>query len=234
MKSVSECPDLKTMKTYQEQLQKKKAAEIQPIINQEEVDELETDWDEMYIDPPVQLPPESMVDTNSDGARLGISEYEDDDAYKPADHKDDKEEGASGGDVSEDSIVQPNRETQKWWEKKKKKKGKLQAEVQAHHQIALIVYACPDPQLLDREKDEQRKKVNDFFVRLNGKATELGVTQQLEAKGSSPFSVPTATYHPCNIHCYGNYKLALVFGAEPIDQITRDLYTTAIIITKET
>ncbi|KAF8799166.1 hypothetical protein BYT27DRAFT_7121252, partial [Phlegmacium glaucopus] len=32
--------------------------------------------------------------------------------------------------------------------------------------------------------------------------------------------------------CYGNYKLALAFGAGPIDQVTRDLDTTAIIFTK--
>ncbi|KAF8810699.1 hypothetical protein BYT27DRAFT_7253436 [Phlegmacium glaucopus] len=194
--SVSERPDLKTMKMYQEQLQKKKAAKIEPIVNQEEVDELETDWDEMYIDPPVQLPPESMVDTDSDGARLGISEDEDDYAYKPADHKDDEEEGASGGDVSEDSMVQPNRETQNRWEKKKKEKGKLQAEVQAHCQVAPIVYAHPDPRLLDREKDEQRKKVNDFFVRLNGKATELGGLRgnwKQRAQVPSPFQPPPTT-----------------------------------------
>ncbi|KAF8798636.1 hypothetical protein BYT27DRAFT_7264754 [Phlegmacium glaucopus] len=194
--SLSEHPDLKTMKMYQEQLQKKKVAKIEPIVNQEEVNELETDWDEMYIDPPVQLPPESMVHTNSDGARLGISEDEDDNVYKPADHKDDKEEGASGGDVSEDSMVQPNRETQKRWEKKKKEKGKLQAEVQAHCQVAPIVYAHLDPRLLDREKDEQRKKLNDFFVRLNGKATELGGlcgNWKQRAQVPSPFQPPPTT-----------------------------------------
>ncbi|KAF8801255.1 hypothetical protein BYT27DRAFT_7216181 [Phlegmacium glaucopus] len=38
-------------------------------------------------------------------------------------------------------------------------KEKLQAEVQAHRQVAPIVYAHPDPRLLDREKDEQRKKL---------------------------------------------------------------------------
>ena len=37
-------------------------------------------------------------------------------------------------------------------------KGKLQAEVQAHHQVTPIVYACPDKQLLNREKAEQGKK----------------------------------------------------------------------------
>ncbi|KAF8803127.1 hypothetical protein BYT27DRAFT_7305425 [Phlegmacium glaucopus] len=153
---------------------KRPRSEIEPIVNQEEVDELETDWDEMYIDPPVQLPPESMVDTDSDGARLGISEDEDDYAYKPADHKDDEEEGASGGDVSEDSMVQPNRETQNRWEKKKKEKGKLQAEVQAHRQVAPIVYAHPDPRLLDREKDEQRKKVKYIQVWV----VEIGVQAQ--------------------------------------------------------
>ncbi|KAF8806780.1 hypothetical protein BYT27DRAFT_7338795 [Phlegmacium glaucopus] len=175
--SVSERPDLKTMKMYQEQLQKKKAAEIEPIVNQEEVDELETDWDEMYIDPPVQLPPESMVDTNSDGARLGISEDEDDDAYKPADHKDDKEEAEQGNT--------------KTVGEKKKEKGKLQAEVQAHHQVAPIVYAHPDPWLLDREKYEQRKK-----LKLNGKATELGGLRgnwKQRAQVPSPFQLPPTT-----------------------------------------
>ena len=71
--SHSECPDLKTMATYQEQLWKKKDLEIKPIDDQEEepeVDELKSD-DEMYITDPPQFPPESTVDTDSDEICLG-------------------------------------------------------------------------------------------------------------------------------------------------------------------
>ena len=116
--SRSERPDLKTMETYQERLQKQKEVAIAPIADQdsEEVDELEDD--EIYIDPPPQFPPESMVDTDSDGARLGLSEDEDDNTYKPSGHEDDEDEG--GGDASEDSMVQLRKNRQKRLEKKKK------------------------------------------------------------------------------------------------------------------
>jgi hypothetical protein len=70
--SRSERPDLKTMEAYRERLQRQKELEpeIEPIANEEEVDELA--GNDMYIDRP-QFPPESTVDTDSDGARLGLS-----------------------------------------------------------------------------------------------------------------------------------------------------------------
>lgn len=113
--SRSEHPDLKTMETYREQLRKQKDLEIA----NEEVDELEDD--EMYIDPP-QFPPESAVDTDSDRARLGLSQDEDDDedAYMPK--HDDGEDEASGDASSDDSMKQLQRNRQKRLEKKKKSK----------------------------------------------------------------------------------------------------------------
>jgi len=121
-----------------------------------------------------------MMDTNSDGAHLGLSEDEDDNAYKPPGHEDDEDEG--GGDASGDSMVQLRRNRQKRLGKKKKvslmsfvkpegvdhsniqEKEKLQAEVQAHHQVAPMVYAHPDPWLLDRKKGEQGKKTKYMCV----------------------------------------------------------------------
>jgi hypothetical protein len=121
--SHSERPDLKTMETYREKLQKKK--DVERVANlQEDVDELEDD--DMYMDDPVQFPPESAVDTDSsDGALLGLVEDEDDDeldedAYNPpADgHEDDEDEG--GGDASDDSMVLLSSNRQKRVEKKTK------------------------------------------------------------------------------------------------------------------
>ena len=119
--SRSEHPDLKTMATYQEQLRKKKALEIEPIDDQEEepeVDELKLD-DDMYITDPPQFPPESTVDTDSDGIRLGLSEDEED-TYMPSpgpkNGKDEDDEPES-----EDSMVLLQRNRQKRLDKKKKK-----------------------------------------------------------------------------------------------------------------
>jgi hypothetical protein len=123
--SRSERPDLKTMEAYRERLQRQKELEpeIEPIANEEEVDELA--GDDMYIDRP-QFPPESTVDTDSDGARLGLSEYEDDDddgeAYKPSGDGHEDDEDDNDGDASEDSMVLLQKNRQKRLEKKEKKK----------------------------------------------------------------------------------------------------------------
>jgi hypothetical protein len=120
--SRSERPDLETMETYQK-VQKQKEANTLP----EEVDELDDDDDDMYTDPP-QFPPESIIDTDSDGVRLGLFEPEgddlsDSDGYKdhPSqdDDEDDDEDVEKEGD-SEDSMVQINRNRKKQLEKKKK------------------------------------------------------------------------------------------------------------------
>jgi len=118
--SRSERPDLKTMATYQEQLRKKKALEIEPINNQEEpeVDELKSD-DDMYIIDPPQFVPESTVDTDSDGIHLGLSEDEKD-MYMPSPGPKDGEDEDDGPE-SEDSMVLLQRNRQKQLDKKKKK-----------------------------------------------------------------------------------------------------------------
>ncbi|KAF8807106.1 hypothetical protein BYT27DRAFT_7210993 [Phlegmacium glaucopus] len=128
----------------------------------------------MYVEiqVPTQFPPESAVDTDSDGACLGLSklEDEDNDVYKPPGHvsEDDEEEG----DASDESMVQAvqlHRNRQRKNRGKKKEKGNLQAEVHAHHQEAPTVYGCPDQRLLDVEKGEQRIKTKS-----TGKAVALG------------------------------------------------------------
>ena len=120
--SRSERPDLKTMATYQEQLRKKKELEIEPINDQEEeseVDKLKSD-DGMYVTDPPQFLPESTVDTDSDGVRLGLSEDdEEEDTYLPSGPEDGEDE--DDGPESEDSMVQPQRNQQKQLAKKKKK-----------------------------------------------------------------------------------------------------------------
>ena len=119
--SRSERPDIKTMAIYQEQLRKKKELEIEPIDYQEEepeVDELRSD-DEMYITDRPQFPPESTVDTDSDGVRLGLSEDEDEDTYLPSGPENGEDEDDEPD--SEDSMVQLQRNRQKQLDKKKKK-----------------------------------------------------------------------------------------------------------------
>jgi len=109
------------MATYQEQLRKKKALDIKPINNQEEepeVDKLKSD-DDMYIIDPPQFAPESTVDTDSDGIRLGLSEDEKD-MYMPSLGPNDGEDEDDGPE-SEDSMVLLQRNRQKWLDKKKKK-----------------------------------------------------------------------------------------------------------------
>lgn len=120
--SRSERPDLKTMATYQEQLRKKKELEIEPIDDQEEepeVDELQASDDDMYITDPPQFPPESTVDTDSDGVRLGLSEDEED-TYMPSPGSKNGEDEDDGPE-SEDSMVLLQRNRQKRLDKKKKK-----------------------------------------------------------------------------------------------------------------
>ena len=70
--SCSERPDLNTMEIYQKQLQKKK--EFIESLDLEEADELEDD--DMYM-APLEFLPESTIDTDSDGACLGLSEGDD-------------------------------------------------------------------------------------------------------------------------------------------------------------
>ena len=62
------------METYQKQLQKKKEVIQVDNLDSEEVDELEDD--DMYM-APLEFPPESTINTDSDGARLGLSEGDD-------------------------------------------------------------------------------------------------------------------------------------------------------------
>ena len=119
--SRSERPDLKTMATYQEQLRKKKELEIEPIDDQEEVDELKSD-DEMYTTDPPQFLPESTVDTDSDGVRLGLSEDdEEEDTYLPSPSCPEDGEDEDDGPETEDSMVLLQWNIQKRLDKKKKK-----------------------------------------------------------------------------------------------------------------
>jgi len=104
------------------QLRKKKELEIEPIDDQEEeseVDELKSD-DGMYVTDPPQFPPESTVDTDSDGVRLGLSEDdEEEDTYLPSGPEDGEDE--DDGCKSEDSMVQLQKNRPKQLDKKKKK-----------------------------------------------------------------------------------------------------------------
>ena len=106
--SHSECPDLKTMETYQEHLQKQKELEIASEATQKDINGLEDDDSDMYMDPP-QFPPESTIDTDSDGAHLGLSKFEDDHdhddgIYEPTGQEGD-EDSDSESDVSEESAM---------------------------------------------------------------------------------------------------------------------------------
>jgi hypothetical protein len=110
------------MATYQEQLRKKKALEIEPVDDQEEepeVDELNSD-DDMDITDPPRFPPESAVDTDSDGVRLGFSEDEED-TYMPSPGPKNGEDEDSDGPESEDSMVLLQRNRNKQLDKKNKK-----------------------------------------------------------------------------------------------------------------
>ena len=94
------------MATYQEQLQKKKELEIEPINQEEEpeVDKLKSDDKMYYITDPPQVPPESTVDTDSDGVCLGLSEDEED-MYLPSPSHPEDSEDEDDGPESEDSMV---------------------------------------------------------------------------------------------------------------------------------
>ncbi|KAF8154406.1 hypothetical protein B0H34DRAFT_799197 [Crassisporium funariophilum] len=185
--SRSERPDLKTMATYQEQLRKKKALEIEPVDDQEEepeVDELNSD-DDMDITDPPWFPPESAVDTDSDGVRLGFSEDEED-TYMPSPGPKNGEDEDSDGPESEDSMVLLQRNRTKRLDKKKKKEiGKLQAEVQAHRQIAPTIHARPDQRLLEQEKGTKTKS--------SGKAAEIGGLQKNWKQRTQVVSQPPPT-----------------------------------------
>jgi hypothetical protein len=73
----------------------------------------------MYVTDPPQLPPESTVDTDSDGVRLGLSEDDEEDMYLPSRPEDSEDE--DDGPESEDSMVLLQRNRQKRLDKKKKK-----------------------------------------------------------------------------------------------------------------
>ena len=64
------------METYNEQIQKQK--DLQTDIKEEEGMYVDTDFDGIHLD----LPPESAVDTNSDGICYGLSEGDGDDMDK--------------------------------------------------------------------------------------------------------------------------------------------------------
>lgn len=117
----SERPDIRTMETYREQLQKKKENEtVVPSVGQDDLINQSGDDDNMYLDPH-NLPPDSIVDTDSDGARMGLTDIEsgDDDAYiPPSDEDKDGEHGKEGND-SDASIAQLRTQLK---EKKTKKK----------------------------------------------------------------------------------------------------------------
>jgi hypothetical protein len=110
----SERPDLQTMETYQEILQKPKKSQLEPIDDDDD--------DSMYVDLP-DIPPESILDTDSDGARLGLSdlESEEEDTYKPS--GDEGEEGSDRveGDDTDDSMVKLYAHLKEKVNKKKKK-----------------------------------------------------------------------------------------------------------------
>lgn len=113
LQSHSERPDLKTMKTYKEQIRRQKDVDmdLELITNQDDVD----DEDDIYTDPP-EFPPESTVDTDSDGVRLGLAEDEGDERDKP--YNASEEENKSDSDNSGNS--EKYRDLKKQREKKKK------------------------------------------------------------------------------------------------------------------
>ena len=96
------------METYQEHLQKQKELEIASEATQKDINGLEDDNLDMYMDPP-QFPPESTIDTDSDGAHLGLSKFKDnhdhdDGIYEPTGQECD-EDSDSESDVSEESAM---------------------------------------------------------------------------------------------------------------------------------
>jgi hypothetical protein len=106
LQSHSERPDIKTMQTYKEQIWRQNDLQIdsQLIANQEEMDDMDSEWEEMYTDPdpdPPDFPPESAVDTDSDGVRLGLSEHEGDEMDEPYNNEEDGSEEENESDNSE-------------------------------------------------------------------------------------------------------------------------------------
>jgi hypothetical protein len=125
LQSHSERPDLKTMETYKEEIQRQKKkqidSELELIANEEpedsDIDDLPGGGEDIYMDPP-NFPPESAVDTDSDGARLGqVSDDEDDEMDKPYNNEDNESDDDSEG-ASDDSEM--SKDLKKPREKKKK------------------------------------------------------------------------------------------------------------------
>ncbi|KAG5649861.1 hypothetical protein H0H81_001745 [Sphagnurus paluster] len=129
----SERPDLQTMETYREELEKRQENQSrEQIADQDDIIDQQEE-DNMYLDAP-NLPPESIVDTDSDGARLGLSDpgSDEEDAYKLSGHEEENE-GSHRGDDTDDSMAKLYvRLSEKIKQRKKKENGKLQAEIQAH------------------------------------------------------------------------------------------------------
>lgn len=93
------------METYREQLQKQQELEsADPTTSTDgRIDEQDDDMDFKG-----DLPPESTLDTDSDGIRLGRSEFEDsddeEDAYQPSGDEDEENGECDGSESSDNSM----------------------------------------------------------------------------------------------------------------------------------
>lgn len=133
LQSNSERPDLKTFETYKQEIQRQKDQEIEsepePIANPD-IDDLpvEGDPEGMYVDSDgigLDFPPESAVDTDSDGMYVGHSEGEgDDDKDGDYNNEGDSLAGEEGSE-SESAAASDDSETIKELKKKNEKQKKV-------------------------------------------------------------------------------------------------------------
>lgn len=123
LQSHSERPDIKTMETYKDRIQRQKDLQIDSepeLIASQEDHDIEIEGDASSDGIHLEFPPESAVDTDSDGIRLGLSEGEgggDDDMDEDYSSEEDASEEESES-ASDDSKTYRDLSKQK--ERKKK------------------------------------------------------------------------------------------------------------------
>jgi hypothetical protein len=130
LQSHSERPDLNTMETYKEEIQRQKDVEVDSepeVVANQDIDDLEGEPEDKSVDISsdgigLDFPPESAADTDSDGMYLGLEEGEGDGSDKDGDYND---KGDSDAGEEESDVVSDDPETNKHLEKKNEGKKKV-------------------------------------------------------------------------------------------------------------